>query len=179
MLPGQEDILGITPGDHVLGSFVIDLDAPIGSTGDTFAYYNEAVVRFQLVVDGVHFSAINDGTVFLSNDSLLPTSPVDAFEITGMQFLARDTWAALHLNIVDSTGSMFSDLALDNAADLHLDSFGRNFILSFPEAPAPVGYTQAIVVDWQSLRVVPEPSTVSLLALGMLALLGCKLRRRQ
>lgn len=136
-----DSILGIVAGDAVTGSFQVDLDAAGGPFGDgTFAQYSNAVDQLELSVGGVNFAQEGpSGGVFIRNNSIPPSFNYDTFELTGLALRGGGQIAYSHLNIVDSGGTMFSDLSLGNARTLTLNGHSSNFILSFFDLPAPPG----------------------------------------
>ena len=166
--PHAEEVLSITRGSIVEGTFTLDLDAPLGSHGQTFAYYDNAILDFSGLVDGLGFTYDSSAAVYIKKDW---------FEMNLNVLYGDGARRAVNVAIGNYPDFMFPDLLLGNAANLRLDGFSRVFTLYFwdlPDCPS-CGASQAVAVDWQVLT--PEPATLGLLVVGFGAI-WAKRRRK-
>ena len=161
-----DDIVGITTGDLVVGSFTIDLDI-VGqqdAQGNEFNLgYLDSVIDFDIVVGDLSFVHNLDDVrvVSITNNAVNH----DRFGMT--TFITTDNIRAVaRATISDSTAQMFSDLSLDNAVNLPFgDDLRKLLSLDF------IATEERVNIDWQTLTMrspVPEPSAIVLLIFGLL-----------
>ena len=160
-----DDIVGITTGDQVVGSFTIDLDtvgtaSPNPGNNHVLNYY-DAITELAITVGDVDFIHDLDDVRVVGI-----TNAPDHDSIGFTTIVSIDATAVfLQTAIQDGTAEMFSDLSLSNTINL---PFGDNLRKLFNLQFFPAG---TVNITWQTLTMrtpVPEPSAMFLLLFGLL-----------
>jgi len=154
-------------GDMWSISYVFDSTTP-----DTFSIeelqeqrgtYVNAIMNYELAVGGVTvFDSSDSGVGYVNIFNGYPTG-WDQYEVS-IDISKGEMSAEWFMQLDDPTDSALSTDALPLCGDIELDNFAVKDFMIFDimnGVPAIIG-----TVDYHNCRVVPEPATLSLLALG-------------
>jgi len=187
---------GIDVGDVVSGSLMFDPDelTLFGTLSVGTIYILDTscgTSTVSLDVDGLDLSLptvplvpppIFPSSIIVGNDRDLDgiVSSVDAADYFAINYEivdptdAAERWA-ISLTLADTTGTLYSDESVPMS--LNLADFDSRQLLIIEDPGLTIGGNALASID--SLVLVPEPSTLTLLAIGMVALLALPVRSRR